>query len=108
MAIETSWETEGDSLVVVLRGTMTFHDYGASDALLETLSQRIGAKSGITSLVFDLAGVDMIDSHWLGMFVRALKRAQESNLTVVLRRAQPAVHRLLDLVQFGRVFDIRN
>ena len=98
---------EDGQLVTAFAGAMTFRDYGATDALLEALFQRIGQEAGtVTGLVFDLAEVEMVDSHWLGFFVLALKRAQESNLGVVLRRPRPAVRRLFDLVQFERVFTI--
>jgi anti-anti-sigma factor len=109
MTIDTQLKTETNRLIVAFRGTMTFHDYGASDALLDRVVDQIGASNGaIDLLVFDLAEVDLIDSHWLGMFVRALKRAQEKGAKVALRRPQSSVRRLLDLVQFGRVFDIQD
>jgi anti-anti-sigma factor len=102
-------DRQGDHVIVSLSGSMTFRDYATADDLIETIFAEITpppAAGPVKTLIFDLAAVTMIDSHWLGMFVRALKRAEEAGAAVVLRRAQPPVGRLLDLVQFGRVFRI--
>ena len=96
------------AVVVQLRGTMTFHDYEAADRVIDDIfaaaqSMRDGGEAP-AEVVFDLGEVDMIDSHWLGIFVRTLKRAQEQHMTVTLQKARSPVRRLLDQVQFDRVF----
>ena len=100
---------EHNQLIVSLTGAMTFRDYATADELLAKISDQLkpdGTVPAVTALVFDLSAVTMIDSHWLGLFVRALKRAEEAAIAVIIRGAQPAVRRLLDLVQFERVFRI--
>ncbi len=105
MSFEVALVLDGADLVVRPSGAMTFQRYGESDQMVEQVFTT--AKPGVAArIVFDLTAVEMIDSHWLGALVRVLKRAQERETPVVLRNARPGVRRLLDLVQFGRLFTI--
>jgi len=108
MTIESQIAREGDRLVVTLAGRMTFRDYAGAGELLGEIFARIdpAAEPPVRRIVFNLAAVAMVDSHWLGMFVRAQRQAEEAGLVVVLKSATPAVARLFDLVQFNRVFQI--
>ncbi|GEM_PF-645153 len=104
--METRHAKQGQDYVVTMSGSMTFRDFQSSDHLISRIGEELESGSPPSSVVFDLSAVDMIDSHWLGVFVRILKRTEEKEIPVVLRRPQPPVIRLFKLVQFERVFRI--
>ena len=104
--MDVGFARQGQDFVVTLSGSMTFRDFQSSDDLLGRVDEALMSGSPPTRVAFDLAKVDMIDSHWLGVFVRALRRCEERGVTIALRRAQPAVIRLFNLVQFERVFQM--
>ena len=110
MTIETQIVRNGAQLVVTLTGRMTFRDYASADEMLTAIFVQVDAvvSPRLQALVFNLAAVTMIDSHWLGMFVRAQRQAEAAGLPIILKGAQPSVRRLFDLVQFNRVFRIED
>jgi anti-anti-sigma factor len=87
---------------------MTYRGLDTSEELIAGIFKELEnpVNSSIRAVVFDLASVTMIDSHWLGMFVRASKQVQPMGLAIILRHPQATVRRLLDLVQFDRIFQI--
>lgn len=110
MTIETQIARDGGQLVVTLSGRMTFRDYASAEQMLTAIFAQVGTAvtPKLQALVFSLGAVTMIDSHWLGMFVRAQRQAEAAGLPVILKGAQPSVRRLFDLVQFNRVFRIED
>jgi anti-anti-sigma factor len=95
----------GTDLIATAVGSLTFQGYGEGARLLDELFAKLGA-APTQRIVFDLSAVDIIDSHWLGLLIRVLKRSEEHKVGVVLRGARPGVRRVMDLVQFGRLFTI--
>ncbi len=95
----------GTDLVATAIGSLTFQGYGEGARVLDELFQK-SAATPTQRIVFELGAVDIIDSHWLGFLIRVLKRAEEHKIEVVLRGARPGVRRVMDLVQFGRLFTI--
>jgi len=61
---------------------------------------------GRSNLIFDLVGVDFIDSFGLGVLVGALKRARLANGDLRLVITEPRVRRVLELCDLDRVFVI--
>ena len=104
--MDVGFEKQGQDFVITLSGSMTFRDFQSSDDLLGRIDDVLSGGSPPAVVAFELSKVDMIDSHWLGAFVRALRRCEEHGVPIALRNAQPAVTRLLRLVQFERVFRI--
>ncbi len=110
MTIDARIARLDDEVLVTLTGSLTFRDYAGAEELLAAIQAEI-EKPGLKpprTLVFDLDEVSMVDSHWLGMFVRAQRQAESRGLPVALRRIRPPVRRLFDLVQFERVFRLDN
>ena len=58
---------------------------------------------GHTHLIFDLSGVDFIDSIGLGMVVAALKRARTRGGDVVVAGAVPRVHALFEITRLVEI-----
>ncbi|HEX9011795.1 MAG TPA: STAS domain-containing protein [Holophagaceae bacterium] len=86
-----------------LEGTFNFDGHAtfreATTPLLET--------SGLDAIVLDLSGVVYMDSAALGMLLLLRERAEAKGLKVALSRPSPTVAGILQVVQFGRLFDIR-
>lgn len=61
----------------------------------------------IRELELDLAGVDYVDSTALGMLLLLRDRAKEANKTVSLANSRGAVKQVLDIANFGKLFQIR-
>lgn len=90
-----------DATVIHLLGRMTFADH-------DTFRNVIAAFEGPPGhrMVFDLAGLDFIDSSGLGMFIIARDTAQKRNLEFTIRGARDEVKRLITVAKFHRMFDI--
>lgn len=96
---------DGDIVRGKFAGTMTFHDHQAADDLLAALDEMLKG-TGITQVRFDLSEVAVMDSHWLAVFVRALRRIRMAGAKLVMERPQPDVRRLFSLVELDRVLEI--
>ena len=85
-----------------LEGTFTFDGHAAfktaTSALLET--------GGFPAFILDLSGVAYMDSAALGMLLLLRERAQARGMQVVLSRPTPPVAAILQVVQFGKLFEI--
>ena len=96
---------DGDIVRGKFAGTMTFHDHQAADELLAALDEKLG-ETGVVQVRFDLADVAVMDSHWLAIFVRALRRIRMAGAKFVLERPQPDIRKLFSLVELDRVLEI--
>lgn len=87
-------------LNVALRGRLTFAENGQFRRILGQL----GDLAGVPRVVFDLGGVDYIDSAGLGMLLvaRDAVAGQKGRLTLDSARGQVA--RMLDLARFRDLF----
>ncbi len=102
-ALQIESRREGaDSGVLSLRGEV---DVANSQQVRDAALALIG--TGIKRLVIDLSSTDYLDSAGLGILVGLLKRARESDLTLVVAGAQPRVQRLFDITKLNQVFTMR-
>lgn len=89
----------GDSARVTLDGRLTFGENAAFRRVVEDLS------GGTTDeVVFDLAGMDYIDSAGLGMLMVAREAVIEGGGRAVIANAHGQVGRMLELARFGDFF----
>jgi anti-anti-sigma factor len=89
--------------ILRLEGTFTFDAHGE----FKTATTELLESKGLQSIVLDLAGLDYMDSAALGMLLLLRERAEARNMRVVLQRPASSVKAILDVVQFGRIFEIR-
>jgi len=86
-----------------LEGTFTFDGHAtfrdATALLLEA--------GGFPAIILDLSGVAYMDSAALGMLLLLREKAAAKGLKVALRRPSLPVAGILKVVQFGKLFDIR-
>lgn len=99
MRIETT--IRGSVLEARLSDNMSFADHSAFRALLSEIS-----KTGARSCIFDLSGLNSIDSAGLGMFMIAREEAQKSGWTITLRSPKGHVKSLMELGKFDKLLTI--
>lgn len=92
-----------EGAVVTLGGRLSFKEMEAFDRMANTLFSDVTPR-----YVFDLSGVEHIDSAGMGMLLVARKRARESRADMVLARPKAAVRSLLDLAKFNALFAIED
>jgi len=96
---------DGDIIRTKFTGTMTFHDHQAGDEMLVALEKML-EEAGVTQVRFDLSEVAVLDSYWLSIFIRALRRIRTAGARLVMERPQPDVRRLFSLVELDRILEI--
>ena len=68
-------------------------------------SQEVG-KSEIKDVSVDLSQVTFIDSSGIGALLSLYKRMPSSNPGLKLRRVQPSVQAVIELLRLHRIFDV--
>ncbi len=95
-------QIEGAKGTLRLEGRFTFGAGAAfrtqAHALLEQVSE----------LCLDLAAVTHLESSALGVLLLLREKAEARGARVVLMSPSPALRAILDGVQFGRLFEIRD
>jgi anti-anti-sigma factor len=96
--------TDAQPGVLRMEGTFTFEAHSAfktaTSGLLET--------PGLPAIILDLSAVTYMDSAALGMLLLIRERAEANKgQKVILSRPSPTVMTILQVVQFGKLFEIR-
>jgi anti-anti-sigma factor len=95
----------GDTVTVSFSGLLTFHDHDAGDRLVDDLAGHM-ADEDVHVVRFELANVEALDSHWLGVFIRVLRKARENDVRLEMVRPSADVRRLFQIVELDRVLTI--
>lgn len=96
-----SLKEAGETLVIALEGNFTFSDHSHFRGVLERLHKGAHKES-----VFDLAGLNFIDSTGLGLLVMANDIANRKGFSVRLIQARGRVRTLLDRAEFGTIMTV--
>ena len=62
--------------------------------------------AAVQTLTLDLGGVDYMDSSALGMLLMVRDKAGTANKKLTLSNAQAGVRQVLDIANFGKLFQI--
>ena len=89
-----------DAVRVTLRGRLTFAENGGVRTLLDSLAALPAGRP----VVFDLAGVEFIDSAGLGLLLHARATLAARAAPLSLCNATGQVGRMLDLARIGDLF----
>ncbi|MET4702394.1 anti-anti-sigma factor [Constrictibacter sp. MBR-5] len=95
---------DGNDVRATFQGMLTFHDHAAGDRVLSEVDRLVGG--GVSDIRFDLSRVNGLDSHWLGVFIRMLRRARELNARLVMEHPNSDVRRLFAVVELDRLLEI--
>lgn len=82
-------------------GRMTFADHDKFRDIMGAFDGPPGRE-----MVFDLAGLDFVDSSGLGMFIIARDTAIKKGLQFSIRGARDDVRRLITVAKFHKMFNI--
>jgi anti-anti-sigma factor len=100
--MQTKVSIENGQASVSLSGRFDFNAHrdfrSAYDPLMENAEVR--------SIVIDLRGVDYLDSSALGMLLMLRDKVANANKTLSLANPQVGVRQVLDIANFGKLFQI--
>jgi len=96
-----SAENAGRTLTLHVSGRMTHSDYKEFDTIRQMVDE-----GGPSRIVFDLSGVDFMDSSALGMLLIVRDNAMKASRTVVLQHAHGAVAKLLQIGKLHNYFEV--
>lgn len=99
--MEFSIKRVAEATEIHLGGRLTYADQDRFRTLLSAF-----AEAGEGTVVFDLGGLDFVDSSGLGMFIIARDEARRRALEFSMRGARDEVKRLIEVARFGRLFNI--
>ena len=84
-----------------LKGRMGFADHAVFRDVIRAFDLPPGE-----SVVFDMGGLEFIDSSGLGMLIIARDEAKKRQLEFVIKDVRSDVKRLMDMAKFDRFFTI--
>lgn len=97
--MEFAVHDQPDRTEIRLSGRMTFADHEAFRDVIAAFDRPAGHR-----MIFDLSGLDFVDSSGLGMFIIARDTAQKRNQEFVMRGARAEVQRLITVAKFHTMF----
>jgi anti-anti-sigma factor len=95
-------QIEDQTGTVKLEGRFTFETHPAFKACTQGLLDT----GKIRRVVLDMEGVTYMDASSLGMILLLRETTESRNLGLALKRPSPSVRRLLEIVQFEKIFVI--
>ena len=87
---------------VSLKGRMCFNDHAMFREVLREFNLPPGER-----VVFDMGGLEFIDSSGLGMLIIAREEVKKRKLELAIENTKAEVKRLMDMAKFERYFTIR-
>jgi len=97
-----SSQIEDQTGTVKLEGRFTFETHPA----FKSCTQQLLDAAEVRRVVLDMEGVSYMDASSLGMILLLRETTEIRNLALALRRPSASVRRLLEVVQFEKIFEI--
>lgn len=98
-----SVQITGDVARIVMSGQFNFQVHRAfKDAYMELLD-----KPEVREVEIEMSKLDYMDSSALGMLMLLNERAKSLNKTITLLNAFGVVAQVLDVANFGKIFNIK-
>ena len=95
-------QIEDQTGTVKLEGRFTFETHPA----FKSCTQGLMDTRNLSRVVLDMEGVSYMDASSLGMILLLRESTEIRNLGLALKRPSPSVRRLLEIVQFEKIFEI--
>ncbi len=99
--MQTTVIQRADAVAIVLQGRF---DFNAHREFRDAVEQAIKGPQGKVEV--DLAQVDYLDSSALGMLLMLRDRSKAAGKEVVLAGARGSVRQVLDIANFGKLFEL--
>jgi len=93
-------------LIVYITGALTFHQHTEGEQLVYQVATLVD-KGEVTMVRLNFAEVTRMDSHWLGVLIRVLRRVREKNARFVIEKPSLTINRLFEMVELNRIAEIR-
>jgi anti-anti-sigma factor len=97
-----SSQIEDQTGTVKLEGRFTFETHPA----FKSCTQLLLDANGIRRLILDMEGVSYMDASSLGMILLLREATEGRKQVLALKRPSASVRRLLEVVQFEKIFEI--
>jgi anti-anti-sigma factor len=97
---------EGSEIVVFVSGALTFHQHAEGEQLVYQVTTLVD-KGEVDMVRLNFAEVTRMDSHWLGVLIRVLRRTREKNAKFVIEKPGININRLFEMVELNRIAEIR-
>lgn len=94
-------ETREADALIKLSGRLTFNDHVKMRGLIRELTQNTARRQ-----VFELSGLEFVDSAGIGMLLIAKEELGNNNKDMLLRSASGQVKRVFDVAQIGKLIPI--
>jgi len=95
-------QIEDQTGTVKLEGRFTFDTHPA----FKSCTQNLLNAEQVRRVVLDMEGVSYMDASSLGMILLLRETTEGRQLELALRRPSASVRRLLEIVQFEKIFEI--
>ena len=95
-------QIEDQTGLVKLEGRFTFETHPA----FKSCTQSVLDAPKVRRLVLDMEGVSYMDASSLGMILLLRETAESRQMALALKRPSSSVRRLLEIVQFEKIFEI--
>ena len=95
-------QIEDQTGTVKLEGRFTFETHPA----FKSCTQSLLTTEQVHRIVLDMEGVSYMDASSLGMILLLREATETRSLDLALRRPSASVRRLLEIVQFEKIFEI--
>ncbi len=97
---------EERDLAVYISGVLTFHQHKEGEQLVYQIATLVD-NGEVESVRMNFAEVLRMDSHWLGVLIRILRRVKERKATFVIEKPNKDICRLFDIVELSRIAEIK-
>ena len=96
-------EQSEDRTVIQLSGRLTFKENRNFTGFIDNLYSEKNCKS---VCVFNLSGIEFIDSAGIGMLLIAKDRASNLNIEIILAQVPETANHIIQIARLDRVFTI--
>ncbi len=97
---------EDKDLAIYISGVLTFHQHKEGEQLVYQISTLVDSGE-VTAVRMNFAEVLRMDSHWLGVLIRILRRVKERKASFVIEKPNKDICTLFDMVELNRIAEIR-
>lgn len=97
---------EGSDLAVYISGVLTFHQHKEGEQLVYQITTLVD-NGEVTTVRMNFEEVLRMDSHWLGVLIRILRRVKEKSAAFVIEKPNKDICKLFDIVELNRIAEIR-
>ena len=99
--------TGAAALVIYISSNLTFHLHREGEQLVHQVTT-LTDKKELDRVRMNFAQVQRMDSHWLGVLIRILRRAKENGVKFVIEKPNPDIKKLFNMVELNRITEIQN